>query len=402
VTQAPGPGSDSPAPRRLVGAVDEYSRVLDQLERRSVKNTIAILRRSLDRVLFDLRRHYSAYTDSLGPQGFDPARNAIRRPGEYSTLEATAKYRAIIQDAQQFLTEEELRQWQVRYEQDLREAARLGGELGVQLQQLAGRPPAAVPFTGADPAAIRAAATTTGALIQGEVARFRDQLVQVVGEGATRGWGPARLERQIRQVLRGAKDPNGITRRLGLEQRAALIARTELANAYAQGALGRARERGDAYVRVLASNDERVCPTCAARNGRIYPVDRVVLGYHPRCRCVAVPVPNEAVEERDPAVRATLLDSERWQEEHERGVVSYAEGQHRERLDGLQRQRDRLKDPELIEAMDQRIARLQDQGPDMVKARLELNRALRTPTASEKRLFPGRAQSLGESVALFE
>jgi SPP1 gp7 family putative phage head morphogenesis protein len=402
VTQAPGPGSNPPAPRRLVDAADDYALVLDQLERRSTRNTVATLRRSLDRVLFDLRRHYAAYTDALGPRGFDPARNAIRRPGEYSTLEATAKYRAIIQDAQQFLTDGELRQWQVRYEQDLREATRIGGELGIELQRLTGQAPAALPFTGADPAVIRAATTTTSALIQGEVARFRDQLVQIVGEGAARGWGPTRLERQIRQALRGAKDPNGITQRLGLEQRAALIARSELANAYAQGALAMARERGDSYVRVLASNDERVCPTCAARNGRIYPVDRVVLGYHPRCRCVAVPVPDEAVEERDPAVRAVLLDSERWQEEHERGVVTFAEGQHQQRLDGLQRQRARLKDPELIEAMDERIARLEELGPDMVKARLELNRALRTPTASEKRLFPGRAESLQESVALFE
>ena len=402
MTQAPGPGSNLPAPRRLVGAADDYSRVLDQLERRSVTNTIAMLRRSLQQVLIDLKRHYASYTDSLGPQGFDPARNAIRRPGEYSTLEATAKYRAIIQDAQQFLTEEELRQWQVRYEQDLREATLIGGELGIELQRLTGQAPAALPFTGADPAAIRAAATTTSALIQGEVARFRDQLVQIVGEGATRGWGPSRLERQIRQALRGAKDPNGITQRLGLEQRAALIARTELASAYAQGALARARERGDAYVRVLASNDERVCPTCAARNSRVYPVDRVVLPFHPRCRCVAVPVPNEAVEERNPAVRAVLIDADRWQEEHERGVQTYAEGQHRERLDGLQRQRQRLKDPERIEAMDEQIRRLQEQGPDMVKARLELNRALRTPTASEKRLFPGRAESLPESVPLFD
>ncbi len=402
MTQAPGPGSNPPAPRRLVGVVDDYARTLDLLERRSARNTVATLRNSLQRVLVDLRRHYAAYTDALGPQGFDPARNAIRRPGEYSAMEATAKYRAIIYDAQQFLPENELSQWRARYERDLREASQLGGELGAELQRLVGLPPSAGPFTGADPAAIRAAITTTSAFIQGEVVRFRDQLVQIVGEGATRGWGPSRLERQIRQALRGAKDPNGITRRLGLEQRAALIARAELANAYAQGALTRARERGDAYVRVLASNDERVCPTCAARNGRVYPVDRVVLPFHPRCRCVPVPVPDESVQERNPAVRAVLLDSERWQEEHERGVQTFAEGQHQQRLNGLQRQRDRLQDPELIEAMDERIRRLEEQGPDMVKARLELNRALRTPTASEKRLFPGRAQSLPESVALFE
>ena len=390
----------------MVGLADDYARALDEIEARAGQSTIATIRRSLQGVLIDLRRHYAAYTEALGPQGYDPARNAIRRPGEYSALEATAKYRAVLADAQQFLTDLELETWRVRYETDLREAARLGGELGLQLQQLVGAPVAAgtaapLAFTGADPAALRAASTTVSALIRGESVRFRDQLIQIVGEGAARGWGPSRLELQIRRALRGAKDPNGITQRLGLEQRASMIARSELAAVYSQGALARARERGDAYVWVLASNDEWVCPTCAARNCRVYPVDRVILPFHPECRCVPAPVSNEAVQERDPAIRSVLLDNERWQEEHERGVQAYAEGQHQRTIDGLRRQERRLTDPGLKDAMAARIDRLIERGPDMVKARLELGRALRTPTASEKRLFPGRAQSLGESVGLF-
>ena len=357
-----------PAPQRLVGVADSFSRALDRLEARSQRNTVAILRRSLDGVLQSLRRSYALYLDALGPIGYDPARNPIRRPGAYSAAEATAKFRRIVRDAQGFLSDEELRQWTVTYERDLREATNLGGELGTRLARLVGRPDSAVPFTGADPAVIRAAAQTTGAYIQGETARFRDQLVQIVGEGASRGWGPKRLERDIRQALRGAKDSRRLNQRLGLEQRAALIARSELANAYAQGTLARTRERGDAYVRVLASNDERTCPTCAARNGRVFPVDRLVLPFHPRCRCVATPVPNEAVEETDPEVRAVLLDSERWREEHERGVEAYAKAK----------------------------------GLSMQEAQAELARALRTPTASEKRLFPRNPQPLGESVPLFD
>jgi len=140
-----------------------------------------------------------------------------------------------------------------------------------------------VPFAGADPLAVRAAALNASAFIQNETARFRNQIVEIVGEGVARGWGPTRLERQIREALRGARDPKRLNQRLGLEQRAALIARSELATAYVKGSLQRARERGDGYVRVLASNDERTCPTCASRNGRIYPVDRVPLSFHPRC-----------------------------------------------------------------------------------------------------------------------
>ena len=393
--------AELPDPRRLVGVVDDYSRELDKLEQRAVRNTMTIIRRSMITVLADLKRHYVAYTTALGPQGYDPARNTLRRPGEYSTAEATAKFRAIINDAQQFFGEQQLQQWQVQYEQDLREAARLGGELGQRLLTLAGRPPESVPFAGADPLAIRAAAQTTSALIQGETARFRDQLVQIVGEGATRGWGPSRLETSIRQALRGAKDPNGITQRMGLEQRAALIARSELANAYTQGTLVRSREQGYSYVRVLASNDERVCPTCASRNARVYPIDRVPIPWHPRCRCIATPAADEAVQEKDPAIRSVLLDSERWQAEHERGVVAYAEGIHKRELEGLQAQRDRLKDPDKIDAMDAKILQLEQRGPDMAKARADLARALRTPTASEKRLFPRNPKPLPESVPLF-
>jgi SPP1 gp7 family putative phage head morphogenesis protein len=380
---------------------DDYSRALDVLEVRSRRNTILMLRRSFDRVLTDLRRHYTQYLDALGPIGYDPARNAIRRPGAYSTAEATAKYRAILRDAAQFMHEEELRQWAAAYERDLIAATRLGGEAANALTELVRRPAADVPFTGADPAAIRAATLTTSALIQGEVATFRDQLAQIVSEGATRGWGPKRLERDIREALRGARDPNGITRRLGLEQRAALIARSELANAYVKGSLQRARERGRTYVRVLAANDERVCPTCASRNGRVYPVDRVPIPYHPRCRCAAVSVANEAVEETDPEMRAVLMDDERWQAEHEDGVKAFADGQYRKELDGLKAQRKQLKNPELIEAMDRKISRLEERGPDMKKARADLARALRIPTASEKRLHPGRNESLQESVPLF-
>jgi SPP1 gp7 family putative phage head morphogenesis protein len=359
--------TQSPGPRQLVSVADDYSRALDRLEASSVRNTLALLRRSLDGVLVTLRRSYVSYLNDVGPAVRDPAGQPTRRPGAYTIAESTAKFRAIIQDAQQFMTQQELVSWRDSYERDLAAATQLGGELADELAAMVNLPAAAVPFTGADPLAIRAAALNATAFIQNETARFRNQIVEIVGEGVARGFGPRRLERAIREALRGARDPKGITRRLGLEQRAALIARSELATAYVKGSLQRARQRGDGFVRVLASNDERVCPTCASRNGRVYPVDRVPIPFHPRCRCVAVFVPNEAVEETDPEQQDVLLDSERWRAEHERGVEAYAKGK----------------------------------GISKEKAREELSRALRTPTASEKRLYPKEADSLRESVPLF-
>jgi SPP1 gp7 family putative phage head morphogenesis protein len=357
----------TPGPRQLTGVADDYAKALAALERRSVANTLALLRRSLAGTLVTLRRSYNAYLSDLGPLTRDDAGQQHRRPGAYTTAESTAKFRAILQDAQQFMTPAELVFWREGYERDLREATQLGGDLATELILMVSRPDSMVPFAGADPLAVRAAALNASAFIQNETARFRNQIVEIVGEGVARGWGPTRLERQIREALRGARDPKRLNQRLGLEQRAALIARSELATAYVKGSLQRARERGDGYVRVLASNDERTCPTCASRNGRIYPVDRVPIPWHPRCRCITIPLPNEAIEESDTETQDILLDSKRWRDEHERGVEAYAKAR----------------------------------GVSIEKARTELARALQTPTASERRLYPKGQPSLQESVPLF-
>jgi hypothetical protein len=98
-----------------------------------------------------------------------------------------------------------------------------------------------------------------------------------------------------------------------------------------------------------------------------YAMGRDVRVVSRNCRCVAVFVPNEAVAEKDQELQDTLLDSERWRAEHERGVEAYAKAK----------------------------------GLSMEKAREDLARALRTPTASEKKLFPRNPLPLGESVPLF-
>ena len=87
---------------RIVGVVDDYAAILDQLEARTLANTTAMLRTALDRVLGDLRRHYAAYLAAVGPSDIDPEGNPIRAPGAYSSAEASTKYRTILRDAQQF------------------------------------------------------------------------------------------------------------------------------------------------------------------------------------------------------------------------------------------------------------------------------------------------------------
>jgi SPP1 gp7 family putative phage head morphogenesis protein len=349
---------------QIIRSVDSYAAILDELEERMVANTTAMLRTALDRILRDLKRHYSAYVNAVGPSATDPEGNPIRAPGAYSSAEATTKYRAILRDAQQFLPTEEIAAWQRSFATDLVEALSIGGEAAASLQTIVTG--AAAQFAGANPLAIRAATQAATAFMEGETARFRDQIAQIVGEGVARGWGPKRLERQIVEALEGTTDAAGKTSRMGLRQRAEVIARSELANAYVKGAIDHNLAEGFAYIRWVAATDERTCRWCLSRHGRIFPADQVIIPAHPQCRCTPVPLSADDVQEEDPVIRDTLLDGDFWRGEHDAGVkaLAKAEGISEERARGL------------------------------------LQRALTAPTASERYLFPDRKRSLQPSTPL--
>ena len=349
---------------RIVSSVDSYAAILDELERRMVANTTAMLRTALDRVLADLRRHYAAYLAAVGPSGVDPQGNTIRAPGAYSSAEATAKYRAILKDAQQFLPPDEIKAWQQNFTTDLVEALAIGGEAAAALQTIVTG--AAAQFAGANPLAIRAATQAATAFMEGEAARFRDQIAQIVSEGVARGWGSKKLERQIVGALEGTTDPMGKAARMGLRQRAEVIARSELANAYVKGAIDHNLTEGFAYIRWVSATDERACRWCLSRHGRIFPADQVVIPAHPQCRCTPVPVNTSDMQQEDPVIRDTFLDGEFWRGEHEAGVKSLAK----------------------------------HEGISEDKARALLEKALNAPTASERYLFPDRTRSVQPSTPL--
>ena len=348
----------------ILRSVDSYAAILDELEGRMVANTTAMLRTALDRVLGDLTRHYAAYLKAVGPEALDPEGNPIRAPGAYSSAEATAKYQAILRDAQQFLPPEEIAAWQRRFTTDLVEALSVGGEAAAALQAIVTG--AAAQYAGANPLAVRAATQAATAFMEGEAARFRDQIAQIVSEGVARGWGSKRLQRQIVEALEGTTDPLGKTARAGLRQRAEVIARSELANAYVKGALDHNLKEGFAYIRWVAATDERACRWCLSRHGQIYPADQVVIPAHPQCRCTPVPLPASEVEEEDPVIRDTLLSGDFWRAAQERGVKALAK----------------------------------TEGISDEKARGLLQRALTAPTASERYLFPDRKRSVQPSTPL--
>jgi SPP1 gp7 family putative phage head morphogenesis protein len=114
---------------------------------------------------------------------------------------------------------------------------------------------------------------------------------------------------------------------MGLKQRAEVIARSELANAYVKGAIDHNLAEGFAYIRWVAATDERACRWCLSRHGRIFPADQVVIPAHPQCRCTPVPLSADEVQEQDPVIRDTLLDGAFWREEQDAGVKALAKAE---------------------------------------------------------------------------
>jgi SPP1 gp7 family putative phage head morphogenesis protein len=306
--------------------VNDYADALDALASRSHENTKAALARALARTLRDLRRFYGQVTDPDLPS-YASADGETRRPGAYSIADRSAKFKALLKLAQGFLPDAMLQRIDAQLRRDFAEAVALGGELGQQLAQIANPDaPAQGTFVGASRAAVAAAAATASAYIRGEVESFRDNIARIVTDGVGRGAVGRQIESEVRAALLGARDPQGLNNTMGLAQRAELIARSELANAYVGAQKAAAARNGYGYARWIATKDERTCSTCASRHGRIYRLDQMVGTQHPRCRCSLSPVATEAVEEPDPTLRASLLREAYWERAREQITASFAEG----------------------------------------------------------------------------
>lgn len=303
---------------------DDYAAALDQIGNRVEANTTAALRRSLLALFEKLRKYYGQYVDPNLP-ATPSGDGVIRRPGAYSIADGSAKFKALIDIAQGYLPEEQLKAMERMLQSAFADAVALGGELGQELARNANpQDKAQAPFVGPSKAAIEAAAATTSAYIRGEIESFRDNLVRIVADGIGQGLGAKKLEKQIRVALEGAKDPQGLNNKMGLKQRAALIARSELANAYVAAQKTSAARNGFNYVRWIATKDERTCPVCASRHGRIYILSNVVAPAHPRCRCSLSPVSSDAVEEKDLELRNILLRQDYWDESRKTIVDEFA------------------------------------------------------------------------------
>lgn len=136
--------------------------------------------------------------------------------------------------------------------------------------------------------------------LTGITAAMETTISQILAQGMIDGDGPALIARKLVAAIDGTGAGTlGITDRLGrfipAQRRAMLLARTEIIRAHHLAMVQEYRNWGLEGVSVLAewatALDDRVCPKCAALEGKIFTLDEVepLIPLHPQCRCVILP-----------------------------------------------------------------------------------------------------------------
>lgn len=126
------------------------------------------------------------------------------------------------------------------------------------------------------------------------------QISRVLSQGMIEGRGPRELARRLVRTITGPGGDLAITDSLGryipAKRRAEMLARTEMIRAHHYGNVQEMRNWGVEGVIVKAewvtAGDERVCPLCLEKEGKIFTLDEIepLIPLHPQCRCVVIPL----------------------------------------------------------------------------------------------------------------
>lgn len=132
---------------------------------------------------------------------------------------------------------------------------------------------------------IQLLATRSFQELEGITDAMAQKLNRVLANGMVEGLGAVEIAKQMVDEI------DGIT-----NQRALVLARTEVIHAHAEGQLDSFTELGVEQVGVEAewstAGDDRVCPECEAMEGKSFPIDEAhgMIPLHPNCRCTWIPM----------------------------------------------------------------------------------------------------------------
>ena len=131
--------------------------------------------------------------------------------------------------------------------------------------------------------------------------RFAETSAEIIASGIAEG-------RSTTKMITDMRDRLGV-----VKSRGEVIVRTESLRAYNEASNNYYAQNGVDTVMYYATADDRSCPICAPRGGKIYKRTDIRVPVHPRCRCYLAPWDSD-IAEIDPVYRRA---GERHQKEME-------------------------------------------------------------------------------------
>jgi SPP1 gp7 family putative phage head morphogenesis protein len=290
--------------QRIIDEAEAQSAEIARLQDEAGNKLEAILTAALLAALPSILRAYRRYTSVLtGEDGVQLPRGT----GAW----AASRRRALQQEIDGFTADVDFDAINASVREVLTEAATIGSTAAQVL--------GTVQDITIDPTPLNALEARAAAIvgrISAELQGFQSIMSQVVFDSAVQGFPGRRLERVIIEAFQGEQLADGSIRSRGLIQRAAFTIETEVSIVSLEQQMQAIRAAGQNYVRWVTAQDEKVCPFCASRHGRIYLSDRITIPAHLRCRCMAVPVPMPTPD--------AAPDDGFWQDEYARTVAAFA------------------------------------------------------------------------------
>lgn len=140
--------------------------------------------------------------------------------------------------------------------------------------------------------AVEAAARQANGYLMKHGRKFATTSAELIASGIAEG-------RPTNAMIQDLRSELGI-----VKSRAATITRTESLRAYSEASNAYYAQQGVVNVLFYATSDDRACPVCTARAGKIYKRSEISVPLHPNCRCVLAPWDMD-LSDMDPAYRAT-------------------------------------------------------------------------------------------------
>ena len=291
---------------RIIEEAEAQSAEIAELQDQAGNKLEAILTAALLAVLPSILRAYRRYTSILTP----PSEGAPYLPRGTGSW-ANARRRALQREIEGFTADVDLDAVNATVREVLQDAARIGTAAATALGNTADIVIDPTPLLG-----LEARAAAIVGRITAELQSFQSIMSQIVLDSAVQGFPGRRVERVIIEAFQGVQQPDGTVQSRGLIQRAAFSIETEVSVVSLEQQMQAIRAAGQQYVRWVTAQDEKVCPFCASRHGRIYLSDRITIPAHMRCRCMAVPVPMPSPD--------AAPDDGFWRDEYARTVAAFA------------------------------------------------------------------------------